>query len=263
VGWTQIDDSQRVVLDHENLHGLDFSGSKLVQLSVAGSHLERCQFDQATIEGASVGAGREMSEYVECSFDGARIHFAPGGFARFIRCSFRDVDLREWICFAVELVDCTFSGRLRRAFFNGTVPEEHRALLGRSRNEFRGNDFSAMDLVAVAFRTGIDLAQQRLPSGPEYLYLPDAARAIRQARIQVTGWDNRELRDPALGLLKSLEDELAGGQRQLLLRPKDYAHRPKPVLDSVVRLLSESASEHDDNDPQGDSDAPHGTHPAA
>lgn len=89
---------------------------------------------------------------------------------------------------------CTFSGRLRKAVFNGTVPHDTRAMLGREHNEFGGNDFAAMDLLDVAFRTGIDLSKQRLPSGPEYLYLPAAADAIQRARAEVLGWHDLDLR---------------------------------------------------------------------
>jgi hypothetical protein len=113
----------------------------------------------------------------------------PGGLSRFVRCSFRNVNIRNWLCFAVELIDCTFSGKLQQAVFNGTPLAQKRALLGRDRNEFHGNDFSAADLIDVGFRTGIDLTRQRLPSGPEYLYLPNAREAVGRARSGIMRWD--------------------------------------------------------------------------
>jgi hypothetical protein len=237
VGKAGIDDSQRVVLDQEDLHGVDFSGRKLVQFSASGSRLEACRFDNAKIEDASFGSGSETSEYVECSFDGARIRFGPGGYARFVRCSFRDVDLREWFCFAVELIDCTFSGRLRKAFFNGTVPEDKRASAGRERNEFRGNDLSAMALIDVAFRSGIDLTQQKLPSGPDYIYVPDANEAVQRARASVVGWEDLGVRQPAMTLINLLEQDVAAGQRQLFLRPADYTKLGQDEVDAVMALL--------------------------
>lgn len=237
VGKARIDRTQRVVLDHEELHGVDFSGCKLVQFSAAGSRLEACRFDKTKIEDASFGAGRETSEYVECSFDGARIRFGPGGYARFVRCSFRDVDLRDWFCFTVELVDCTFSGRLRKAFFNGTVPEDKRSSAGRERNEFFGNDFSAMTLIDVGFRTGIDLTRQKLPSGPDYIYIPEAAEAVQRARASVIGWDDLGLRQPAMTFINLLEEDVAAGQLQLFLRPADYAKLGKDAVDAVMALL--------------------------
>src|SRR2546430_10168634 len=103
-----MDQSARLVLDHSQLVGADFSNRELAQLSAVGCVLKDCRFEGTTIESASFGAGRETSEYVGCSFDGARIRFGPGGYARFVRCSFMDADLRDWFCFAVELVECTF-----------------------------------------------------------------------------------------------------------------------------------------------------------
>jgi hypothetical protein len=237
VGKTGIDESRRVVLDRERLHGVDYSGRKLVQFSAAGSRLEACRFDRTKIDDGSFGSGREMSEYFECSFDGARIRFGPGGYARFVRCSFGDVDLRDWFCFAVELIDCTFSGRLCKAFFNGTVPEEKRTSAGRERNEFSGNDFSAMTLIDVGFRRGIDLTRQKLPSGPDYVYVPEGARAVQQARASVIRWDDSRPRQAAMTLVELLEEEIAAGQRQLFLRPADYAKLGSDAVDAVMALL--------------------------
>jgi hypothetical protein len=140
---------------------------------------------------------------------------------------FKEVDLRDWFCFTVELIDCTFSGRMRGAFFNGTVPEESRSVVGRERNEFRGNDFSQMELIDVDFRTGIDLFQQRLPSGPEYLYLPDAAEAVQRARAELVHWEDLDLRQQAMPLITILEEQ--GGTR------------PASTAAAGRRLLSSSA----------------------
>ncbi len=221
VGRINVSKDSCVVLDHAHLRGEEYVGRKLMKFTAIGSHLERCRFDNARFDDASFGSGREMSEYSECSFDG--VHFLHGGgYARFVRCSFRDVDLRNWSCRAVEMVDCVFTGRMMQCIFNGTVPVEQRPFVGRERNEFHGNDFSGMDLVDVAFRSGIDLTQQRLPTGPEYLYLPDAAAALAKARSVVVGWQEPEMRDSALLTLRGPIWEAENGQRQLLLRADDY-----------------------------------------
>jgi hypothetical protein len=237
VGSTKISDDDRVVLNGADLRAADFSGRKLQQFSAAGSRLVECRFDKARIESASFGGGREISEYVDCVFDGSHIAFGPGGYARFVRCSFRDAELHDWFCFAVELVDCTFSGRLRKAVFNGTVPEDKRAVVKRERNEIRDNDFTDADLIDVAFRTGIDLTAQQLPSGPQYVFLADAPTALQHARAEITHWDDLELRRKALQLLGTLEDETGGGQRQLLLRKDDFPRSLRDAVDAVFALL--------------------------
>lgn len=236
-GTTNVDGNRRIALNHEHLRNADFSGRRLMQFSSVGSKLHSARFDNARIKSASFGAGREPSEYIECSFDGSHIRFGPGGYARFVRCSFRDVDLRDWFCFAVELIDCTFTGRMRRAFFNGTVPEDKQANLHRQRNEFRGNDFFDMDLLDVAFRTGIDLTKQRLPSGPGYLFLADARSAVQRARSEVVGWQELEVRQSAIEIIKMLADAVQGGQEQLLLRAETYSQFPSKTVEAVFRVL--------------------------
>ncbi|MEX2247854.1 MAG: hypothetical protein WEC75_14355 [Dehalococcoidia bacterium] len=142
MGKVKIGPASGVFLDHARLRGADFSGRELTYFGAHGSRLEACRFEDTRIESGSFGAGREMSEYVECSFDGARIWFVPGGYARFVRCSLRNAELYDWFCFAVEMVDCIFSGRIVKSVFNGTVPKDDRRAVRRERNEFHGNDFS-------------------------------------------------------------------------------------------------------------------------
>lgn len=230
-------------LQHARLRGEDFSNRKLDWFNAHDCRFEECRFDGLRIaRSASFGEGREQSLYIDCSFDGARIRYIDGGNSRFVRCSFRNVDLRDWFCFETELVECTFSGRLRNAIFNGAVHEKDRPWVGRDRNEFRGNDFSNMELMGVSFRTGIDLAQQRLPSGPQYLYLPDAATAVQRAREEVIGWNDFELRREAMVLIRTLEFELQGGQRQLFLRTDSPSPLRREAEEPVFGILRRFAA---------------------
>jgi hypothetical protein len=244
-GQITIPDDQRVVLDHARLHGENYSGRRLLQFASIGSYLHACNFDQIQIQSASFGSGRETSEFVECTFNGARMDMGPGGFSRFIRCSFHDITIRNWICLSVEMIDCTFSGRLETAIFNGTVPEDERVLIGRASNEFHGNDFSAMDFRDVGFRTGIDLTKQVLPSGEDYLYLPHAASAVAQAKSRVARWDDEEMRRAARAIIQGLEYELSGGQQQLLLRASDsygMSGIPRKAVDDLFAQLMQDGA---------------------
>src|ERR1700730_10902596 len=241
-GRITIPDDQRVVLDHARLHGEDYSGRTLWQFALIGSHLHACNFDQTKIRSAAFGSGRETSEFVECTFDGARMNMGPGGFSRFVRCSFHNVTIRDWICFAVEMIDCKFSGRLETAIFNGTVPEDERALIGRASNALQCNDFSAMDLCYFIFRTGIDLTKQILPSGKDYLFLPYAAATVSRAKSHVIGWKHEGMRSGAMAMLQRRYNELLGGQQQLLLRASDrdgIAGIPQKAVDGLFALLRE------------------------
>ena len=244
VGRTAIRDDRRLVIKHESVKGADYSGRKLDQLVTVGARLEGCRFERVRVDDAALGAGGELSEFIDCSFNGARMRLGSGGHTRFVRCSFRDVDLKDWFCFAVELVDCTFSGRLRKAFFNGTVPEHDREVARRKHNEFWGNDFSAMDLIDVAFRTGIDLGRQHLPSGDGYVYLADARAAVARAKSDVIGWQDLEMRQKAMPLIRTLESALEGNQQQLILRRDTFVKGriDRALVDAVFVLLQEQGS---------------------
>jgi hypothetical protein len=216
----------------------DFSRRTLAYFGAVGCQFERCRFDGDRIEDASFGAGRKISYYAECSFDGARINSSIGGYARFERCSFRDVDIHELFSFAIEFVDCTFSGRLRKGVFNGTPLDKDVKVVRRRHNEFHGNDFSAMELRDVDFRTGIDLRQQRLPVGSQYVYVPDAEAALRRARAAIKTWSDPEWRRDGLRFVEMYEDDVRKGQRQLFIRPDSfYPIDGREVVDAFAALL--------------------------
>jgi hypothetical protein len=243
VGRTKVNPDEYLTLDHVRAAARDYSSPTVAKFTAIGSRLEQCRFNDARLGNAYFGSGREMSEYIECTFDG--LHFDHGGgHARFVRCSFRDVYIREWLAQSTELIDCTFSGRIDWAAFCGRIPiEETRRYLHRERNEFRGNDFSQTQLIEPDFRGGIDLTQQRLPSGPEYLYVADAPSAIARLQSGLESWNsNPEVRRAALIIAGTLTRTVKEGQRQLFLRPEGYYRMsedtfPREALDKVFGLL--------------------------
>jgi uncharacterized protein YjbI with pentapeptide repeats len=235
------------VLDFEHVAevGVDYSGRRLESMSACGSRFERCRFDRVRAKSVSFGYGAELTDYVDCSFDGARFPSVAAGYSRFVRCSFRDVDIKNLGDDYLELVDCVFTGRLRTTMFWGAAPQPdaekryesfrrrlvredraeppgYRELALRPSNEFHGNDFSGAEFIDVSFR-GIDLTQQRLPTGDGYLYLPDAEAAISRA-LEMIG-DRPGGPDVEKFLRGTLGRELSFGQRQLLLRQADFGKK--------------------------------------
>lgn len=138
-----LPEDQRLFLDHVDLQGEDFSDRKL-EFRVSRLPLRRLWLRAHPLPGYGLRGQTCMSYYVDCSFDRSRLQVHGGvGCARFERCSFEDVELNGWSSHRAEFIDCTFSGRMRTSFFNGTVMEkEDRRALGRKRNEFHGNHFS-------------------------------------------------------------------------------------------------------------------------
>jgi len=237
LGLTKISENDRLVFKRERLDSEDFSGRKLIDLTAVGSKFVSCRFENMRIKSGCFGAGREVSEYIDCSFDGSSIRMIPVGYARFERCSFRNTDIHDWICFAVEMVGCTFSGKMRHVILNGTPQADDQAVVHRERNEFRGNDFSEAKLEDLSFRTGIDLTQQKLPIGPEYVYVPNAENAVRQARAEILEWKDIELRRLSMVLISTFEEEIQAGQQQILFRAADYTKSLRRSADAVFALL--------------------------
>ncbi len=173
VGRATVCDADFLTLTGVRASGEVYGPRKLVGLTSIGSHFERCSFQKLTVEDAVFGSGRTPSEYVECTFDGSSLRAPVVGWARFESCSFRDVGLTEWRSNA-DFVDCVFSGRAKNCVFNGRAEDPISGKHLRS-VDFRGNDFSAMVFNEVEFWGGIDLRSQRLPSGPQDLYIEDPA----------------------------------------------------------------------------------------
>lgn len=215
----------------------DFSGRRLDQFSPEGTVFERCRFDGVHVSSASFGAGVVDSRFVECTFDNARLRMFSVGFARLERCSFEKVRIEEFFCRGLEMIDCTFSGTISGGWLSGTVPEEYAGDLGRSRNEIRGNDFSRARLINVGFGGGVDLRQQRLPEGPEYVYVDDFPGAVRRGRQAMLAHEDPGLRRAAFALLDYWGILIDGGQRQQLLREKDYSPSQRAAFRTLISVM--------------------------
>jgi hypothetical protein len=249
---------RRLVIEDQQVEDVDYSDQRVDYLAVTAPRLRRCRFERLRLVEATLSGGGVVSEYVDCSFDGSRFAIVFPGSARFTRCTFRQVTINEWFGDQAELIDCVFTGKIKKTVFWGrpnssrklietqrTLREqqglppmtaEQEAVLLREANEFRGNDFSGATLHDVAFRGGIDLSAQRLPTGPDYLYLPDAASAIAHAVEAVTGWPDDDRKKLGLRLLDIFTSELKGGQQQLLLDRTTF-RRHKDVIDDVFAAL--------------------------
>jgi hypothetical protein len=244
IGHGKLREIDLLSFDHEHLADKSFSDHELVNLGAVGSRFERCSFERLSVRDTCFGAGAEMSFYTECSFDGSSLRGPAIGCARFERCSFRDVRLEEWFCFEAEFIDCVFSGAARGVVFDGAIPNRSaggvpmRARLGRTVNEFRGNDFTEMDLRDVAFRTGIDLSRQHLPLGPDCVLILDAQSALERARAAVALWHDDAARKEAAILLNRWSEDVENGQRQLLIVPSSEAkYFDARTVERIVDLL--------------------------
>lgn len=142
-----------------------------VLLTVQYSEFKDCRFVQKR-RPASDGTwgqgslGRRISAYRGCTFKGVRFRARAGftvGLARFERCTFLRCDFGEHFSFCADYIDCTFSGKVKKAVFYGRAPGGH-GCDGKT-NVFEGNDFADATLGDVGFRGGVNAAAQRWPEG--------------------------------------------------------------------------------------------------
>ena len=137
--------------------------------------------------------------YQECLFDHVDFGQRGGGFspdeARFERCTFRFCNWRWFMATRADFVDCSFEGVMKRAWFFGADPEDPDHV-----NDFARNDFTRAKLRGVEFRAGLDLADTRLPDGPEYLRLDDLRSRIAGARAAIQSWPEEQRREAEITL---------------------------------------------------------------
>jgi hypothetical protein len=173
--------------------------------------------------------------YETCSFVGSDLREAMAGDARFAGCDFSGARLEMWDNVDAEFLGCTFAGRLHDVSFSGRPLELARPTdPRRSRNAFIDNDFSACDLSHVAFRGGIDLDRQLLPSGDEYLTLDRFPERVRAARRRIGRWPDDQRRERSLSQL----DTIMGGD--------DHQETYWARCDELdTRLLAELAADPD------------------
>lgn len=229
-------------LPYARLEGVDFSGRRLTVIDIGpGSRLVRCDFSRIRATSGGLGGGLEPTEFVECSFDGASLKHVLPGRATFRGCSFRDITIFKFICHEAEFIDCVFTGRLRQVIFDAAPLNTEK--LGRSRNEYRGNDFSGARLEDVAFRGGIDLDQQRLPDGPDYVLIRNVVTAANRAwDEEIATWSDQEARDGLNGALGILADDGRRGQRDVFVERsflvKKLLDRNTDAADRLIAVLT-------------------------
>jgi hypothetical protein len=174
----------RISLDGVTAVNVDFSGQSFFDFGAENCEFVDCDFSRVSVEWlpfADCGA-----RFLRCRFEEARI--GDFGDVALIGCDFTNAHLNGWFTWEADVIECRFAGRLEGVVFTASDPD------GRRRNEIRGNDFREADLVDVAFRGGVDLDAQLLPSGPEYVRIRDLPSALRRARKQVKRWDGDERR---------------------------------------------------------------------
>ncbi|WP_169981807.1 pentapeptide repeat-containing protein [Microbispora sp. H10836] len=227
-----------VTFDRARLVNVDFSGMRFTDVFVDHSEFDRCDFSGTAFDNLSMGTGLRrtwrggrwpQSVFRDCVF--RRTRFAPltsFGNVRFERCVFDRSRLRrQTFTMEAEFVGCVFSGRLHDINFWGR-PIRHESALGRERNAFTGNDFTAAELDYVAFKH-IDLHAQRWPPG--YALLDRVGARVTAVLPLVETWPDEKHREEARLSLEFLTGgAVKHNDDHAVVSPLDMGRRLPPAL---------------------------------
>lgn len=243
-----IDGDLKVFLERIQFESVDFSGLEFAEFRAAGSTFTRCDFSNTRFGPLDLGQERAewdwqwlvrprdrryaQTTYEECVFRRTRLdpYNTHLGNSRFVRCVFERAWLRELLfTFSAEFVDCRFVGKVIECNFWGAIPDRETARwVGRTTNEFRGNDFRDADLIWVGFH-GVDLDAQRWPDSDEYAIVTDPRRRIQvaaeRARAALTG-------DELDQILRELElfRHVHGDEHHVLIRRSELGWQLTPEV---------------------------------
>lgn len=231
-----------VKFDGATAEGVDFSGLNFEYLAAAGSTFVDCDFTRCRFESGSL-SGSLTTLFQRCRFDRLRPGALLWGVSRFEACSFGDLRLKDWRVESTEFVACTFSGRIDGIVLCGVPQPPHdrpeRLVPWRTRNEFRGNDFSRVDLRFPDFRWGVDVLANTWPSGPDYLLLDHWQERLERALAAVARWPEDDQRELALWWIGTERQDGRERQEATVLRPADWKSMAG-VWERLVPVLRES-----------------------
>lgn len=196
-----------IFFDRVTLREVDFRKASFESLAPSGCVFEGCDFRETVFDHRLLPlfTSRPRSVFRDCRFDGADLRRAAPHQSRFERCSFARSRLDEWSALTAEFIDCTFAGDVVGVTFHGKPWGREAEWLDppRTVNEFRGNDFSAAELVECAFVRGIALQLQRWPVGESYVRLDRFHQRLTRGRAEILRWKDLEARGQALDLVQA------------------------------------------------------------
>ncbi|MCO5973066.1 pentapeptide repeat-containing protein [Actinoallomurus soli] len=244
-----------VIFDRARMVDVSFSAMEFTDFMVHGSEFEGCDFSGTAFDRLSMGAtcvrgpwdGRNWPQSVfrTCVF--RRTRFARKVFfgnVRFEGCVFDRSRLREQVfTSSAEFVDCAFLGPVKNIDFWGR-PAQHQAALGRSHNDFAGNDFTGAELDHIAFHD-IDLRAQRWPGPPDYALVDRISERVAAVLPLVERWPDAHYREEARSSLKWLVLTARGRTGdQALVSPNDMGRKlPPPLRRELFEALRRTSSD--------------------
>ena len=223
-GYEIRDGELSLILKNVHYNQKEFSNCKLSTICVINSKFTHCHFENLKVDcNATLGGGKIASTYIDCSFDNSNFG-RIGGVVTFIRCTFRNVVIKEMFATMMEFIDCTFSGKLNKVVFFGAPPQEKlRQLINRNVNRFEGNDLSQLNLSEdIGFRRGIDFLKQKMPTNDNFLYLYDPM-LVERTKDKLKLLPHKGYQGDLLFTIEGFELDMKNGQKHFILNLNQYA----------------------------------------
>lgn len=197
-----------MVLERATIEDVDFTRASFEKLASTGCVFVNCDFRGLAFDRRlqSLFTSRRQSVFRDCRFDGCDLRHGGPGQSRFERCTFDGARIERWTSLCGEFVDCCFAGPIVDSKFYGRPYGALAAQLSphRATNEFRGNDFSAAELMDTVFVQGLSLAAQRWPGGDDHVRLNRIHLRLQRGHLEAMRWKELDARNEALAMLHRL-----------------------------------------------------------
>ena len=234
-GYRNLDQDEVFHLKDLNVDNQDYSNKILRTIKCLNSKFTNCKFENIRANIWCFGSGPNVTGYINCSFDGSIFASPVVGHARFVNCSFKNVNIKQFFAHNAEFINCVFSGKLKKALFYGRPLEDRIQSLGRSNNEFHGNDFNDLIMSNIDFRDGVDLTKQIFPTSNDHFVIDITHDLLERLSQSIDKFDDKKLEKIVEIRLQYLNKILSDGQKQALFIKKDEEPDIFDLLKNLVK----------------------------
>jgi hypothetical protein len=195
----------------KNVKAESFSGKDIDVFNSMQSEFTDCQFNDMNIKQICFGSGSKKSLFKNCNFDNSVFSAYVPGIARFENCSFKNIKVKDFFAIDIEMVNCIFSGEIKKGFFSGLFKDEKGRIYNR---EYRDNDFSGLKLKYngwFSFRN-IDLNLNKFPISDDLLLIYDLKSFLEKVKNNADKIEDNGIRRDLLEVLSILSMETLNNQ---------------------------------------------------
>lgn len=155
---------EELSFSNQKLTSMTYENLKIGSLSVENCEFINCTFRDIKADKACFGGGYKQSKYRSCLFENFDFRSTASGDALFENCTFKNIFAREFYCYQIEFINCSFSGKIKKGYFNKFLPYNLETS-NRTENRLIGNDFSEIIFDDFGFRGGGRFRKSKITYG--------------------------------------------------------------------------------------------------